>query len=58
MKQQNYFCDDIVRSANLWDRNFPHAAIPINYTYKLWELLQATTYFFPLRTVDLLDPEF
>jgi len=24
-------------NANLWDRNFPHAAIPINYTSKfLW----------------------
>jgi len=34
MKQQNYFCDNIMSGANLWDRNFPCAAIPINYTSK------------------------
>ena len=31
-------------SAILWDRNFPHAAIPINYTSKFWALFEATTY--------------
>jgi hypothetical protein len=34
MKQQNYFCNDIISGANLRDRNFPHAAIPINYNSK------------------------
>jgi hypothetical protein len=32
--------------------------IPINYTYKFWEHFEATTYFFLLRTEELLDPEF
>ena len=54
MKQQNYFCNDIMCGANLWNRNFPHVAIPINYTSKfLWIILtnvgnffEATTYSF------------
>jgi hypothetical protein len=44
MKWQNYFCDDIISAAKLHDRNFPHAAIPVNYTSKFQELFEATTY--------------
>jgi len=32
--------------------------IPMNYTYKFWEVFEAKRYFFPLRTEELLDPEF
>jgi hypothetical protein len=28
MKWQNYFCDDNMSADKLWDRNFPHTAIP------------------------------
>jgi hypothetical protein len=44
--------------ANVCDRNFPHAGIPVNHTCKFQELFKATTYFFPLRIAQLLDPEF
>lgn len=30
----------------------------VNHTYKFQELFEATTYFFPLRIAQLLDPEF
>jgi hypothetical protein len=41
MQWRNYFCDDITSGANLWDRNFPHAAIPVNYTSEFQELDKA-----------------
>ena len=43
-KWQNYFCDDHMSADKLWDRNFPHTAIPVNYTSKLQKLFEATTY--------------
>ena len=45
MKRQNYFCDDNMSADKLRDRNFPHAAIPANYTSKFQELFKATMYF-------------
>jgi hypothetical protein len=30
--------------ANLGDRNFPHAAVPVNYTSKFQQFFEATTY--------------
>ena len=43
-KWQNYFCDDNMSADKLWDRNFPHTAIPVNYTSKFQERFEATTY--------------
>jgi hypothetical protein len=40
MKWRNYFCDDVMTEANLWERKFSHSAIPVNYTSKFWELLK------------------
>jgi hypothetical protein len=44
MKWRICFCDDVKSGANLWDRNFPHAAVPVNYTIEFRKLVEATTY--------------
>ena len=41
MKWQNYFCEDVMSDANLWDRKFPHSAIPVNNTSKFHEIFEA-----------------
>ena len=39
LKWRNYLCD-VMRDTNLWDRPFPHASIPVNYTSEFWEFLK------------------
>ena len=31
-------------AAKFWDKNFPHTAIPVNYTSEFQELFEATIY--------------
>jgi hypothetical protein len=43
MKWRN--CTDVSSGTKLWDGNFLHAAIPVNYTSEFQELVEATGFF-------------
>ena len=61
MKWRNYFFDDVMRGANLGDRNFLHSVISVNYTSEFRDVFQATMFrgklffSFPSLSKEILD---